>query len=144
MSQKELARRLTEYGFGIQQSAIAKIENGTRPLRISEMIAIAQALGIPYQSLLLAHENYANFSEDPVTRLQEIVDSETLMANHELEEEIKHIQEFLDQYTRRVGSIRAAEQMLGRLKITEPEELAKVVGEILKGIDDDTEPSTGD
>ncbi|MEE8727441.1 MAG: helix-turn-helix transcriptional regulator [Bifidobacterium thermacidophilum] len=134
MSQKELAKKLSEYGFSIQQSAIAKIENGTRPLRVSELVAIAQALGVPWQSLLLAGENYASFAKDPAARLQQIIDGETLMANAMMESEMKRRREFMERYTRTIGSIRAAEQLIGRLKLTSSQDIAKAVAEIIHGI----------
>ncbi|MBD3942802.1 helix-turn-helix transcriptional regulator [Microbacterium sp. NEAU-LLC] len=52
LSQSELADRLSRMGFSMMQTTVAKIEAGTRPLRLSEFVGIAHALGMPWQSLL--------------------------------------------------------------------------------------------
>ena len=46
LSQDELAERMTERGFGFSQATVWKIEQGRRPLRISEAVALADALDI--------------------------------------------------------------------------------------------------
>lgn len=131
MSQKELADRLSEFGFSIQQSAIAKIERGTRPLRVSELVAIAHALGVPWQSLMAAGENYASFARDPVARLQERIDANSLLAETMMDAEIRHIKEFLEQYTELLGNTKAAEQLWGRMKLTDPKDISDAVKEVL-------------
>ena len=52
LSQAEVAGRMSERGFGMIQTTIAKIEAGSRPLRVSEFVGIAQALGMTWHSLL--------------------------------------------------------------------------------------------
>lgn len=131
MSQKELADRLSEFGFSIQQSAIAKIEKGTRPLRVSELVGIAHALGIPWQSLMVAGENYGSFAKDPVARLQERINANSLLSEAMMESELRHIKEFLEQYTEILGNTKAAEQLLGRMRLTDPKEIEDAVQEIL-------------
>ncbi|ONM47174.1 helix-turn-helix domain-containing protein [Nocardia donostiensis] len=46
-SQEELAEKLTNFGFEMHQTTLAKIERGTRPLRVAEAIALAQVFGVP-------------------------------------------------------------------------------------------------
>lgn len=46
LSQDELAQRMTERGFGFSQATVWKIEQGKRPVKISEMVALADALGV--------------------------------------------------------------------------------------------------
>jgi transcriptional regulator with XRE-family HTH domain len=46
ISQEDLAGRLAEVGFPFSQATIWKIENGQRPLKATEMVAIADALEI--------------------------------------------------------------------------------------------------
>jgi transcriptional regulator with XRE-family HTH domain len=46
ISQEELAQRVTDRGFGFSQATVWKIESGHRPIRISEAVAIADALGL--------------------------------------------------------------------------------------------------
>ncbi len=46
VSQEELAQRMTNRGFGFSQATIWKVESGQRPVRASELIALADSLGI--------------------------------------------------------------------------------------------------
>lgn len=45
LNQTDLARKIRDAGLAFHQSTIAKIESGTRPVRLDEAYAIAQALG---------------------------------------------------------------------------------------------------
>jgi transcriptional regulator with XRE-family HTH domain len=46
ISQDELAQRMADRGFGFSQATVWKIESGQRPVRASELIALADSLGI--------------------------------------------------------------------------------------------------
>lgn len=46
LSQDELAQRMTERGFGFTQATIWKIESGQRVVKISEVVALGDALGL--------------------------------------------------------------------------------------------------
>ena len=46
VSQEELAQRMADRGFGFSQATIWKIESGQRPVRASELVALADSLGI--------------------------------------------------------------------------------------------------
>ena len=46
ISQEELAQRMTDRGFGFSQATVWKTESGQRPVRASELIALADSLGI--------------------------------------------------------------------------------------------------
>ncbi len=46
VSQEELAQRMTDRGFGFSQATIWKIEQGKRPVKIGEVVALAHALGL--------------------------------------------------------------------------------------------------
>jgi transcriptional regulator with XRE-family HTH domain len=46
-SQAELAKRLSEIGFEMHQTTVAKLEAGKRPLRVAETFALAQVFGLP-------------------------------------------------------------------------------------------------
>jgi transcriptional regulator with XRE-family HTH domain len=46
VSQDELAQRMADRGFGFSQATIWKIESGQRPVRASELVALADSLGI--------------------------------------------------------------------------------------------------
>lgn len=46
-SQDELAQRLRRHGFDMHQTTVAKIERGSRPLRVAEAAAIATIFRVP-------------------------------------------------------------------------------------------------
>ncbi len=46
ISQEELAQRMAARGFGFSQATIWKIESGQRPVRASELVALADSLGV--------------------------------------------------------------------------------------------------
>jgi len=46
ISQEELAQRMADRGFGFSQATIWKIESGQRPVRASELAALADSLGV--------------------------------------------------------------------------------------------------
>jgi transcriptional regulator with XRE-family HTH domain len=46
LSQGELAQRMSERGFGFSQATIWKIEQGKRPVKVSEAVALAEAVGL--------------------------------------------------------------------------------------------------
>jgi transcriptional regulator with XRE-family HTH domain len=46
VTQDELAQRMTERGFGFSQATVWKIESGQRPVRASELMALAASLDI--------------------------------------------------------------------------------------------------
>lgn len=51
MSQAQLADAMTALGLQVAQQTILKIEKGTRPLRYSEAVAVAEALDVPLSAL---------------------------------------------------------------------------------------------
>ena len=53
LSQEQLAARMTERGFGFSQATIWKIEQGKRPVKISEAVALADAVGFDFWTTLL-------------------------------------------------------------------------------------------
>lgn len=53
LSQDELAHRMAERGFGFSQATIWKIEQGKRPVKISELVALADALALRGWTVLL-------------------------------------------------------------------------------------------
>ncbi|ASD21476.1 hypothetical protein B7495_04715 [Cryobacterium sp. LW097] len=46
-SQNEMAVKLSEYGFDLHQTTIAKLEAGKRPLRVAELFAFGLIFGLP-------------------------------------------------------------------------------------------------
>ena len=51
LTQEDLAARLARQGLALNQSQIAKIESGRRPVLDYELAAIARALKVPVQAL---------------------------------------------------------------------------------------------
>jgi transcriptional regulator with XRE-family HTH domain len=51
-TQTEMAKLLTDNGFPIGSTGVAKIEAGTRVVRIDEAVAISDLLGVPLETLL--------------------------------------------------------------------------------------------
>jgi transcriptional regulator with XRE-family HTH domain len=45
VSQEELAQRMSDRGFGFSQATVWKIERGQRPVKASELLALADSLG---------------------------------------------------------------------------------------------------
>lgn len=69
LSQDELAARMTERGFGFTQATVWKIESGQRSVKVSEVAALGDALGLlswttltrtPEKSRHLAQLQFAN------------------------------------------------------------------------------------
>ena len=51
ISQQQLGSGLFRHGFGMSQMAVAKLEDGAKPLRLNEAAAIAAYFGVPVESL---------------------------------------------------------------------------------------------
>lgn len=51
VSQRQLGSGLLRYGFGMRQSTVAKLEAGTKPLRLNEVAAIAAFFDVSIESL---------------------------------------------------------------------------------------------
>ncbi len=68
LSQDDLAERMNRLGFKFHQTQIAKIENGTRPIRFDEVLGLAKALNLPAQHFMT--EAVAS-PDDPHYELQE-------------------------------------------------------------------------
>jgi hypothetical protein len=51
ITQEDMVGRLARLGIQVNQSQIAKIESGDRPILDYELAAIAQALKVPVQAL---------------------------------------------------------------------------------------------
>jgi transcriptional regulator with XRE-family HTH domain len=52
LTQGQLAERMTQLGFSMHQTAIAKVELGQRPVRLNEVVGFAAALRVPVTDLL--------------------------------------------------------------------------------------------
>jgi transcriptional regulator with XRE-family HTH domain len=56
-SQEDLAMKLAEYGLPLPQQTIVRIEQGSRPLKLEEGLAVADILGVSVKSLAQKFDN---------------------------------------------------------------------------------------
>ena len=88
LSQTDLADRL---GAGFRQQTILKIEKGTRPLKLSEGVALSKILDIPVEGLYIDPEELL-MTEEALrarTRLQQSLDNLRLRRAEQNEAEAK-------------------------------------------------------
>lgn len=52
ISQKALAERMCELGFGWQYQTVGKIEHNNRPLLVTEVLALCMAIGVSVATLM--------------------------------------------------------------------------------------------
>lgn len=64
LNQRQLAERLRERGVTFDTAAISRIEKGKRSVRLSEAVAIAEALGSPLEALVSGGQ------DSPVTQFE--------------------------------------------------------------------------
>ena len=66
MSQKSLAARMRELGFGWQYQTLGKVENDSRPLLAAELLGLALALGVtlPYLTGVSEEDHLVEVSPD--------------------------------------------------------------------------------
>lgn len=77
LSQADLANSMTELGFQMEQSTIAKIENGKRPFRLAELFALSAILNVPETSLLASSVgDEVDDPEDNVAQLRQLLQIE--------------------------------------------------------------------
>lgn len=73
MSQAEVAERMRALGFELQQSTVAKIESGKRPIRVAELFAFETVFGLPFQSLVMLPLPSAEEDETYISALRDRV-----------------------------------------------------------------------
>lgn len=64
LSQDELAQRMTDRGFGFTQATIWKIESGQRTVKISEVVALGEALELRSWTYLTAQPEISRHHAD--------------------------------------------------------------------------------
>ncbi|HEY5224958.1 MAG TPA: helix-turn-helix transcriptional regulator [Microbacteriaceae bacterium] len=77
LSQADVAAKMTELGFSMDQSTIAKLESGKRPLRLAEMFALSSVFGLPEIALLTASIGEGSQPNDYLRILAERLQVET-------------------------------------------------------------------
>ncbi|WP_181068116.1 helix-turn-helix domain-containing protein [Rathayibacter sp. AY1A7] len=97
MSQDVLAEHMQSRGFNTHQTTIGKIENGSRSVRISELLALADCLGVSWSSLVAGQLDPDVEIEDEADlrrRLQEVAESQSRAE----EAMLKTMRMYADQY----------------------------------------------
>lgn len=104
MSQAQLVRRMAEeHEAVLDPSAITRIEQGTRAVRLDEAVAIADVLGLPLQAMIEA--------DDPDEAQRQLRAREAELAI--LQKEWSRIGVEIDELTREIRTLRAG---LGRTR----------------------------
>jgi transcriptional regulator with XRE-family HTH domain len=100
LSQEELAQRMADRGFGFSQATIWKIESGQRPVRASELVALADSFGI-----LLA----TSLTDEPeVTRHEVRLEQARRKTSHAYETLKEAAADYLDAQVELVVMVRLA------------------------------------
>lgn len=85
-TQRDLAARMLEDGFSVMtQSTVAKVEVGTRPLRLAEFVGFAHALRMPWQAMLAQQEPLLD-ERDPLADLERRVGAAQALEDDALEQ----------------------------------------------------------
>lgn len=88
-SQHEIAERMTNLGFKMHQTTVAKLEQGRRPLRVAELAAMGSIFGLPVEAVL--------YLPNP----KQAPDVEYLAAElHQVDEAIRETEERLLEFVR--------------------------------------------
>ncbi|WP_143331589.1 helix-turn-helix domain-containing protein [Clavibacter michiganensis] len=113
MSQAELAARVTARGYTIQQSTVAKVELGTRPIRVAELYVFASALEVPWIRFLL---DYAAGAQDDDYQALKLKARELNERRAELEEQtLSSMREHAEQYGRVFVELMTVEDEIRKL-----------------------------
>lgn len=101
MSQEHLAMQVSLRGFELHQSTVAKIESGKRPLRIAELFAFADALGVPWTNLLEGGRDIDVFPSPgmiPLDAWEASLESLVMKRNDAMAELIELVEEHAKSY----------------------------------------------
>lgn len=100
-TQRDLATRMLDDGFSVMtQSTVAKVEVGTRPLRLAEFVGFAHALGMPWQAMLAQQEPLLD-ERDPIADLERRVGAAQALEDDALEQLREGIESMTAQYAER-------------------------------------------
>lgn len=114
-TQVELAKRMTEAGYTMRQTTIAKIEAGSRPTSVPEVVAMAKTLDVTVSSL------FSKAMDEPVILGDIIIaTNELITLGEQVETHFTVIADFNRRITDQVKRIRELQQSARQL-ISEPE-----------------------
>lgn len=130
LTQTELAERLGQWGRSYHQTTVAKLEKGTRPTTLDELIPLAAALGVSQRE----------FFEDPTPAdLAEHRVRETEQELLSIRSELGHVQarfvhlrgeleKTVELYSRRVAALREYDTAAAGERILAVEDLKEEIG----------------
>lgn len=94
-SQEELADKLRSEGFDLHQTSVAKIERGTRPLRVAEAAAIATIFRVPPLAVFLGSPQTE--ARSPLDQLNDIIASAQNLLGQMKDEMSRSAGRYVDQ-----------------------------------------------
>ena len=126
MSQTALAEAVGELGFPMVQQTIAKIEAGTRPVRLDEAAALARAVGLTLPQMLQPPINLApgalkralRRSREAVAKLEEdytAADEARRAADLVAEEAASHLADVRRQLALRRDEVDSLSQLVNKI-----------------------------
>lgn len=101
-TQQDLAEHLAGLGLTLHQSVVARIETASRPVRLSEALLLARALGVELQDLLSGVEAVMN---EDIARL-EIQRGNLANQRAQLQEELAQLRSKERQLTEALDEVR--------------------------------------
>lgn len=115
LSQKQLAEELTKRGFRVDAPAVSRIEKGSRAVRLSEALIIADVLDVELASLL------AHLDNSPRKSLKRARD----FANHSYRQLRDPLLMMLSGYVEVYGLLQQYPELLSEFRLEEGERLAE-------------------
>lgn len=116
-SQAELSERMAGYGFDLHQTTIAKLEAGTRPLRVAEMYALSHIFQMPPGAVffMASSDREVDGMDQLTEQIAEIErqrDEMQSMLLRQIEQTVEILGDYQTQRNELVGTMRrvAAEQ----------------------------------
>ena len=104
-SQTELAQRMGDRGFPFHQATVYKLEDGQRPTRLAEAVALAEVLEVPLTNLIGpdAPERVARFELARAARRVKEAQGEVEQWQAEVEQAVKEREAAAARYNELVG-----------------------------------------
>lgn len=132
LTQKELADRLTQWGRSFHQTTVAKLEAGTRPTTMEELIPLSVALGVS-QKAFFDEPSPADRAEHKVREAEQRLlklraEANAMQARYlELQDELRGA---VEDYSQQVEALRELdpEAAAGRTKVVD--DLSHMVSEL--------------
>jgi transcriptional regulator with XRE-family HTH domain len=111
-SQEELADKLRQEGIDLHQTSVAKIERGTRPLRVAEAAAIATIFRVPPLAVFLGSPwaEAESLNRSPLNQLNDMIASAQNLLSEMKEDMSRSAGRYVDQEAHVLGLARILNQ----------------------------------